>query len=71
MKGRTAARVAWSLFALNAALTASSLALIALAGWIPPGFGRRDLEILDNLSFQLIPYVGALIASRRADNLTG
>ena len=71
MKGRTAARVAWSLFALNAALTASSLALIALAGSIPPGFGRRDLEILDNLSFLLIPYVGALIASRRADNLLG
>ena len=71
IQARGEARVAWSLFGLVASLTASSVTLIALAGSIPRELGPREVEIFDNLSFLLIPLVGALIASRRPENLLG
>jgi hypothetical protein len=73
MSHRTAARLAWSLWAVCVVLIALALLLDFLTGTLPisvvrPGFGLAVLAGVLSLAF---PTVGALIASRLPANFIG
>jgi hypothetical protein len=70
MRSRTASWMAWSLWALSVGLTALSLLLLVL------NLSHPDLHVYDywlenTLSAVLFSTVGAIVASRRAENPVG
>jgi len=71
MSGRTATRLAWSLWALSVALAASAVSLFALTRSVQIGDVRRDVALVAALSFLAYSTVGALIVSRLPGNRIG
>ena len=71
MSGRTATRLAWSLWALSVALAASAVSLFALTRSVQIGDVQRDVALVAALSFLAYSAVGALIVSRLPGNRIG
>jgi hypothetical protein len=67
MRARTAARLAWSVWAVSAVLLACAVALQTASRHAPPG--PNDLSLI--LVFLCFATVGAVIASRRGGNTVG
>jgi hypothetical protein len=70
MSARIASRIAWSLWALSVALTALSLLLLTL-NLSHPDVHVYDYWLENTLSAVLVSTVGAIVASRRAENPVG
>src|SRR3712207_1025403 len=73
MSTRTAARLAWSVCAVSLLLMAFSL-LLTLLGWptpLPRGWSPWRDQAISLIGFIGAPILGALIASRRPENLYG
>jgi hypothetical protein len=70
MSARIASRIAWSLWALSVALTALSLLLLVL-NLSHPDVHVYDYWLENTLSAVLFSTVGAIVASRRAENSVG
>jgi hypothetical protein len=70
MSARIASRIAWSLWALSVALTALSLLLLVL-NLSHPDVHVYDYWLENTLSAVLFSTVGAIVASRRAENTVG
>ena len=71
MSRLTATRLAWSLWALCVALTIAAMVLFALSASVEIKGSSRPLDLLSGLAFLAFPTVGALVASRRPENLIG
>jgi hypothetical protein len=70
MSARAASRLAWSLWALSVGLTALSLLLLVL-NLSHPDVHVYDYWLENTLSAVLFSTVGAIVASRRAENPVG
>src|SRR3990172_1542541 len=70
---RTAARLAWSVWAITVVITALGMALFFLNRSTPleGGPGLRGIDAAHAVALLAFPTVGALIASRRPDNPIG
>ncbi len=70
MSARSASRLAWLLWATSVSLTASSILLLAL-NLSHPDVHVYDYWLENTLSAVLFSTVGAIVASRRAENFVG
>jgi len=67
MSRQSATRLAWSLFALCAALTAAAILLLTLAHWKV----TDSTDLIGTIATIVYPAVGVLVASRRPENPIG